>query len=165
MPPDERHSRRWLPGLAQAAPTNTTGPVDLRHRAGGADADLAPGAWTDTTDTTVTITVSDQWESCAGATCTAVGTANSTSYVVAASDVGNTIQVVETASTASDGSASATSNATGTVTLRPLERRQSQEPPNRDMTLTASSTGWSQQPDAHLPMGELQRRHLHRGRH
>jgi hypothetical protein len=64
---------------------------------------LTPGIWTG-------LTATDQWESCAGVTCAAVGTLNSLTYTPGPTDVGHTIQVVETA-----GPLTATSNVLSSV--------------------------------------------------
>jgi Bacterial Ig-like domain (group 3) len=70
---------------------------------------LTKGIWTDSPTS-----VSDQWESCSGAACTPVGTLNATSYQLAATDVGHTIEVLETATNAV-GALTAASAATAPV--------------------------------------------------
>jgi len=134
----------WLlPAVALAVPTNTTPPSIAGTAQQGQTLTLTQGAWSDTTDPTITIT--DQWESCTGGTCTAVGTGGST-YVIASTDVGHTIEVVETAATASDGSAMATSNASGTVIALPPAGGVATitGTAQQGLTLTASSTGWNE---------------------
>ena len=140
-----------LAGLAQAAPTNSTATVALRHRATGEHTvTLTQAVWTDATSVTLT----DQWESC-GATCTDVGSGGTT-YALAASDVGNTIEVVETA-TATDG----------TATANCRSDRGRDRPPalwRIGVNLRDGPTGgdahcqldrMEQQPDAHLRVVEL----------
>ena len=72
---------------------------------------LSQGAWTNSP------TLTDQWEQCdtSGANCTSIGGQTGSSYVVAAGDVGHTIEVVETA-TNDGGTATATAGPTATVT-------------------------------------------------
>jgi hypothetical protein len=89
----------WLlAGVANAAPTPSKAPAITGTAQVGQTLTLTRGTWTDTvaTDTPV---VTDQWESCNG-TCTPVGTANSSSYVVALSDAGGSIEVAESATDA-----------------------------------------------------------------
>jgi Bacterial Ig-like domain (group 3) len=102
----------WLfAGVAQAAPINTGLPTISGNPQEGQTLTAQQATWADTADPTITVT--DAWESCAGATCAAVG--SGTTYIVAAADVGNTIQVVETATTATDGSTTITSTPTAAV--------------------------------------------------
>ncbi len=70
----------------------------------------SPGTWSNS-PTSYTY----QWESCSGTTCTAVGTVNSTTYVVASTDVGKTIEVKVAAVNTGGTSAAATSAATAVV--------------------------------------------------
>jgi len=134
----------WLATAAQAAPTFTTGPLLAGTAQQGQTLTLTHANWTDTADATFTVAadVTDQWQSCPpSATCINVGT-NSTSYVTQASDVGHTIQVVETA-TASDGPANTTSNVLGPVTVGTASISGTAQ---QGQTLTASSTGWVNSP-------------------
>jgi RTX calcium-binding nonapeptide repeat (4 copies)/WD40-like Beta Propeller Repeat len=59
------------------------------------------------------------WQRCdsAGASCSAIGGATSSTYAVVSADVGNTLRIAVTASNLAGTSAAATSNATGVVTL------------------------------------------------
>ncbi len=103
----------WLlPAAAQAAPTFTTPPSISGTAQQGATLTVTPANWTDATDPTVTVT--DAWEDCVAGVCTANG-ATGSSYTLGPTDVGDTIEVVETASTATDGNAQTTSAATATV--------------------------------------------------
>ncbi|HEV3390592.1 MAG TPA: Ig-like domain repeat protein, partial [Solirubrobacteraceae bacterium] len=70
---------------------------------------LTKGVWTDSPTL-----VTDQWQSCVGVVCNPVGTLNSLTYLVAPTDVGHTIQVVETATNALLPALTATA-ATGSV--------------------------------------------------
>ena len=107
----------WLfAGVAQAAPINTGLPTISGNPQQGQTLTVHQATWADAIDPT-TLAVTDSWESCAGATCAAVG--SGTTYTVAAADVGNTIRVVETATTTSDGSTTITSTPTATVTAAP----------------------------------------------
>jgi Bacterial Ig-like domain (group 3) len=119
----------WLfAGVAQAALTGTA-PTISGNAQQGQTLTVTQGKWTD--DTTATITgITDAWESCtvgAGATCSAVG--SGTTYTVAATDIGNTIQVVETATTDTDGSAMMTSAPTAQVTALPPAPPVNTSPP------------------------------------
>ncbi len=101
----------WLlAGVAEAAPSPVTAPSISGTAQEGQTLNMTPGTYTDAT----TVTVSDQWESCLAAVCTPVGTANASSYPVAPTDVGRTIEIAESAS-ATDGTTTATAT-TGTVT-------------------------------------------------
>jgi hypothetical protein len=106
----------WLfAGVAKAAPINTGLPTISGTPQQGQTVTLQQAIWADTADPT--ITVADAWESCAGATCSAIG--SGTTYTVTAADVGRTIEVVETATTATDGSTTINSAPTATVTALP----------------------------------------------
>ena len=84
------------PATATSAPTavviaNTAAPKITGIAQEGQILTLTKGSWLGGP------TVKDQWESCVGATCAAVGTLNSLTYVPASTDVSHTIEVVETA--------------------------------------------------------------------
>ncbi|HZE05681.1 MAG TPA: Ig-like domain repeat protein [Solirubrobacteraceae bacterium] len=102
------------PALA-ATPTYTTAPSITGTAQQGQTLTLAQQAnWTGATS------VTDQWQRCAGATCTDIAGQTATTYVVTAADIGDTIQVFETASdgaTPTPATANATSNAVGPVTV------------------------------------------------
>jgi Bacterial Ig-like domain (group 3) len=100
-----------FPEVARAAgPINTAPPTISGTAQQGQVLTAHPGTWTDTASTP---TISDRWDSCAGATCTPTGQTGAT-YTLTTADVGHTIRIVETA-TATDGTATATSAATGLV--------------------------------------------------
>jgi hypothetical protein len=103
----------WLlPAAAQAAPTFTVGPSIAGTAQQGQTLTVTPANWTDATDPAITVT--DAWEDCVAGTCTPNGTTGS-SYTLGSTDVGATIEVVETATTPTDGSAQTPSAATATV--------------------------------------------------
>jgi hypothetical protein len=106
----------WLfASVAEAAPINTGLPTISGNPQQGQTLTVQQATWADAIDPT-TLSVTDAWESCAG-TCAAVG--SGTTYTVTAADDRSTIHVVETATTASDGSTTITSTPTATVTAVP----------------------------------------------
>ncbi|HET7514514.1 MAG TPA: hypothetical protein VFJ60_06905 [Gaiella sp.] len=101
-------------------PANTAEPRISGSPAQGQTLTAAPGTWTGTPAPTF----SYQWLRCPasggasnGSDCANIDGATTTSYVVAAGDVGFTLRVKVTA-TNSDGQASAASNATAVVTVQ-----------------------------------------------
>jgi Bacterial Ig-like domain (group 3) len=102
-------------GSATAAPTNNTLPAISGTAQQGQVLSLQQGSWSDVADPTITIT--DEWDRCTP-TCQATGQTGP-SYSLGPADVGSTIEVLETASTGTDGSAQATSSPTATVTALP----------------------------------------------
>ena len=107
----------WCAATAAASaagPVNSTTPSLVGMAQQGQTLTLTPGTWTDAT----AVTLSDVWESCAGATCSAISPQPGATYTLTAADVGRTIQVVETA-TATDGTTTATSAPTATVIALP----------------------------------------------
>ena len=121
----------WLlPAVAQAAPTNSSPPTISGTAQQGQTLTLTQGAWTDTADPGIAVT--DQWEDC-NSTCTPNG-ATGANYVLSSTDVGDTIEVVETATTGTDGSATASSEPTATVT-----------PPVPTISVAPAITGTAQQ--------------------
>lgn len=97
------------------APVNTTAPTIAGTAQLGQPLTLTPGVWTNGT------TVTNQWESCVGATCTAIPGATGLTYTVAVGDVGRTIDVLESAS--NDGTTTpvtARSAQTGVVVAPPV---------------------------------------------
>ncbi|HET8979172.1 MAG TPA: Ig-like domain repeat protein, partial [Solirubrobacteraceae bacterium] len=98
------------PVTVGAGPTNSGLPTISGTPAVGQTLTLAHGTWSGTP------TITDQWQHCAGATCTDITGATATTYVVTAADAGDTIQVVETATDPTTGGATtATSAATAAV--------------------------------------------------
>ncbi len=109
----------WLcAGVAQALPANTTPPAITGTAQQGQTLHLQAGTWTDTADPT-TLKVTDEWETCTGATCTAISPAPAGAYTLTAADVGNTIKVVETAATTTDGSAMLNATTAAVTALPP----------------------------------------------
>ena len=137
-----------LATAAQAAPTFTTGPSIGGTAQQGQTLTVTQADWTDTADPSFTIAadVTDQWEDCSSAGCSLNG-ASGTSYTLTSADVGDTIEVVETA-TASDGPASATAGPTATVIALPPSGGTAtiSGTAQQGLTLTASSTGWTNGP-------------------
>jgi len=112
-----------LPGVARAAGPTITAPPTISGKAQqGQMLTLTQGTWTDSTSTsTPPVSISDNWERCPGAgACTSIQqtTTQSATYTLTASDVGDTIEVVETA-TGSDGNATASPAPTATVIALP----------------------------------------------
>src|SRR5262245_58492847 len=104
----------------QAAPVNTAEPTITGSPAQGQTLTAAPGTWT--SDTTPTFAY--QWLRCPasggasdGSDCALIDGATTTSYVVAAGDVGFRLRVRVTA-TNPDGQSIKASNATATVTVQ-----------------------------------------------
>ena len=104
----------------QAAPVNTAQPTVTGSPAQGQTLTATPGTWT--SDTTPTFAY--QWLRCPasggasdGSDCASIDGATTTSYVVAAGDVGFTLRVRVTATNA-DGQSVKASNATAAVTVQ-----------------------------------------------
>ena len=141
----------WLlPAVAQAQPTYTMAPTisPAGTPQQGQTLTVTQADWTDAAGASITVT--DQWEDCTGGTCTANG-GTGTTYVVSSTDVGSTIEVLETASTTTDGSATATSNATGTVIALPPASGVAtiSGTAQQGQTLTASTSGWTNSPTSY----------------
>ena len=99
-----------------SAPANTVPPAISGAAQSGGILTASTGTWTGTTP----ISYAYQWQSCpaGGGACTSISGAVNQTYVVTAGDVGNSLQVIVTA-TNSIGSSSATSAPTATVTVPP----------------------------------------------
>jgi Bacterial Ig-like domain (group 3) len=136
-----------LPGVAQAAgPANTALPTISGTTQQGQTLTLTQGTWTDAT----AVTVTDAWEDCTGATCTANGDTGTT-YALTATDVGKTIEVQETA-TATDGTTTVTSAATATViALAPVNSALPTitGTAQQGQTLTAGTGTWTNTPTSY----------------
>jgi hypothetical protein len=111
----------WLfAGVAQAAPTNTALPTITGTLQQGQVLTLHRGTWTDAIMPTPAITITDQWETCTGSTCSPISPAQTgTTYTLTAADVGHTIEISETATTTTDGFATISSAPTAQVTALP----------------------------------------------
>jgi RHS repeat-associated protein len=98
--------------VVAAPPANTVLPAITGTAKAGQTLTASTGTWTGTP----TITYAYQWQDCntSGGSCSNIIGATSSTYVLAAGDVGNTVRVVVTATNAG-GSVSANSAATATV--------------------------------------------------
>ncbi len=103
-------------GSMGTPPASTTAPAIAGTPQDGQTLTVGSGSWSGTTPMTYT----DQWERCdtSGGACTPVAGANTTSYLVAGTDVGSTIRVSVTAANGY-GSATALSAATAAVAPAP----------------------------------------------
>ena len=96
---------------AIAPPLNTTPPAITGTAQAGQTLTSSTGTWSGTAPITYTY----QWQACTGSSCSNIGGATSSSYTLAGSDVGKTVQVIVTA-TNTDGNATASSANTAVVT-------------------------------------------------
>jgi type II secretory pathway pseudopilin PulG len=92
-------------------PVNTVLPGITGTTADGQTLTATQGTWTGTAP----ISYAYQWQRCTGASCSNISGATGSTYVLTSTDVGKTLQVAVKA-TNSDGTATATSANTGTVT-------------------------------------------------
>lgn len=140
-----------LPSVAQAVPSNSGLPTISGTAQQGQALSLTQATWSDTTDPGITVT--DEWEQCDanGANCT--GVSSDATYTLTDADVGHTIEVLETATTASDGNATASS--TPTAVVIPLAPANTTPPgmpsgtAQQGQTLTASTGSWSNSPTSY----------------
>jgi hypothetical protein len=95
-------------------PSNTSLPTISGTAQQGQVLTLTQGTWSNSPS------ITDMWEDCgaSGASCNAIGGATGSTYTLTANDVGHTIEVLETASNASN-TATASSAPTATVTRLP----------------------------------------------
>ena len=137
-----------LPAIAQAVPTYTNAPSISGTAQQGQTLTLTQADWTDAAG--ATITVSDVWEDCVGDACTPTADTG-LSYQLSSTDVGDTIEVVEMASTTTDGSATADSDQTPTVTAQPPAGGAASisGTAQQGQTLTATTSGWSNTPTSY----------------
>lgn len=100
---------------AQYGPQNTGSPTISGTAQEGSTLTASTGQWSSTTS----ITYAYQWQQCdsTGASCSAISKATGSTYVVQTTDVGKTLRVAVTATTA-DGNATATSAPTAVVTAK-----------------------------------------------
>jgi hypothetical protein len=100
---------------AQSGPPNTSPPTISGTTTVGSTLTASPGTWTGTS-----ITFAYQWLRCdtAGANCSPITNATTTTYVLANEDVGHTLRVAVTATDAT-GPRTVTSAQTATVTTAP----------------------------------------------
>ena len=102
--------RRGGPGAPPAAPANTAPPVISGTAQQGQTLTASKGTWTNSPSS-----YGYQWQDCTSRSCTNISGATSSTYTLQASDVGDTIDVVVTATNAG-GSSSASSGQTAAVT-------------------------------------------------
>ncbi|MDQ3933992.1 MAG: hypothetical protein M3340_05105 [Actinomycetota bacterium] len=129
--------------VAAAPPASTGSPSISGTAREGQTLTAAPGTWSGTSP----IAFTHQWRRCdaSGASCTNIGGATGSTYVLTAADIGATVRVVVTGTNAG-GSAPATSSQTAAVAALPPA---STAPPTisgtpRDgQTLTASTGTWT----------------------
>ena len=101
--------------VVTAAPQNTAAPKISGSATQGSQLTATPGTWTGSPAPTFTY----QWEDCnsAGANCSPITSATASTYTLATSDLGSTVEVVVTASNTA-GTASATSLPTAVVSAQ-----------------------------------------------
>ena len=106
------------------------------------------GTWTNTP-----VSYTYQWESCSGTTCTAISGATASTYAVAATDVGKTLEVLVTATNTGGSSTPAASVPTAVVVPPAPDRRSSLRrlwaSTNRASVLTELHGGWTNSPTAY----------------
>jgi hypothetical protein len=127
------------------APVNTSAPTVSGTAQEGQTLTASPGSWSGSAP----ISYAYQWRDCdgSGGNCVDIAGATSSSYVLAAGDVGSTVRVAVTASNAG-GSATAVSDATGVVQSAPVAPVNTSLPTvsgtaQQGQTLTASPGSWS----------------------
>ena len=126
-------------------PVNTVAPAISGTAQQGQMLTASNGSWTNSPSS-----YGYQWQDCSSS-CSNIGGATGSSYTLQSSDVGDTIDVVVTA-TNGGGSASATSAQTQTVTAAPLPPPVNTAAPTISGTaqqgqmLTASNGSWTNSP-------------------
>jgi Bacterial Ig-like domain (group 3) len=137
------------PAVATSPPTavvtgNSVAPSIAGVAQQGQILTLTTGTWTNGPTS-----ITDQWESCLGTTCSPVGLLNSLTYQPAPGDVGHTIEVVETA-TNGLGTQTATSTAVGPVAALAVPAAAAppviQGTPHQGQTLTLGQGTWANNP-------------------
>ena len=130
------------------APVSTTLPTISGSAQQGQILTASNGSWSNSPSS-----YAYQWQDCSSSTsCTDISGATSSSYTLASSDVGKTVDVVVTATNAG-GSTPATSGQTGTV--QPLAPVNTAAPvisgsAQQGDTLSASNGSWSNSPSSYL---------------
>jgi hypothetical protein len=101
--------------VSASPPVNSTPPSISGTAQQGQVLTLTQGTWSNSP------TITNQWEDCSGSpvACTAISSATGLSYTLTATDVGHTIEVLETASNTGN-TATASSLPTATVTALPV---------------------------------------------
>ena len=129
-----------LPEAAQAQPVETALPTISGTPEVGVQLTLTQGQYTDAT----AVTTTDQWEDCpSGGTCSPISGQTGLTYTPTSSEVGDTIDVVETAN-ATDGTTTETAS-TGPVTAPPAETALPaiSGTAEQGQTLSASTGTWT----------------------
>lgn len=128
-----------------APPANTAAPAITGTAQVGRTLTATTGSWSGDTP----MTFAFQWQRCdaSGATCGAIAGATTSSYAVAAADVGGSIRVAVTASNAS-GTASAVSSPTAAVAAAAVPPSAQAQPDPRGearvgVTITVTTGTWS----------------------
>jgi len=133
-----------------AAPWNTVLPSVTGQTVQGQTVSASTGSWGNYPSS-----YAYQWQHCASAGCVDIAGATSSSYALQASDVGDTADVVVTAS-GSGGSSSATSAQTTTIAADPASSAPTNSSlptisgtPTQGKTLTASPGTWNYSPTSY----------------
>jgi hypothetical protein len=132
-----------------AAPVNTLPPTISGTAAQGQTLSASTGTWANSPTS-----YAYQWQDCTSSGCTNISGATGSSYVLQASDVGDTIDVVVMASN-SGGSSPATSLQTAAVAAAPLSPPSNTSPPaisgtpTQGNTLTTSTGTWTNSPTSY----------------
>jgi len=136
------------PAATAAPPANTTPPAVTGTAQVGATLTTSNGEWSNTPNQ-----FAYQWQRCNanGASCANIPNANAKTLVLVGADVGHSLRVRVTASNA-DGSAFADSNATSVVGSASAAPKNTERPAisgtaRAGVTLTATTGGWSGNPD------------------
>ena len=136
----------YLPVLT-LPPVNTGAPTISGTAQQGQTLTTTNGSWLDSP-----MSYSYQWQDCTSSSCSNIAGASSASYTLQAADVGNTIDVVVTASN-SAGSASSTSNQTQSVQPQPSPANTSlptiSGTAQLGQTLSASNGSWNNSPSSY----------------
>ena len=129
-----------------AAPANTTPPQVSGTAQVGKSVSVSNGEWTGSPTS-----YAYQWQRCTGATCTNIAGATTQSYVVRSADAGHTLRATVKATNA-DGSSTANSNETATVSAGPGPQNTTRPVILGDAyvgeLLTASNGRWNPTPDS-----------------
>ncbi len=131
---------------APSAPVNTSPPSISGTARQGQTLSASTGAWTNSPTG-----YAYQWQDCnsGGAGCVAIGGATSSSYLLAAADVGHTIRVAVTASNGGGSSSPASSAATAVVVAAPPVNTglpSISGTARQGQTLSASTGAWTNSP-------------------
>jgi hypothetical protein len=138
------------PALPTLPPVNVTPPTISGIAQQGQTLHASPGTWLDSPTS-----YSYQWQDCFSSSCSDITNATSSSYTLQSTDVGDTVDVVVTATNAG-GSASATSAQTQTVTPAPPPPPPSNTAApvisgtaQQGQTLSTSNGSWTNSPTSY----------------